>query len=119
MGDSMRRGAIVLAIYPFTDLSSAKRRPALVVSATERPERDCILAFITSRTDRAIETDLLLDSTDEGFAATGLRVTSLVRCGKLMTLDRTLLTGRLGQLDERLMNRVDVRLKQALGLSDN
>ncbi len=45
MGHRLKRGSIVLAIYPFTDLSSAKRRPALVVSATERPGRDCILAF--------------------------------------------------------------------------
>ena len=60
MGDSMRRGSVVLAIYPFTDLSSAKRRPALVVSATGRPGRDGILAFITSRTGRIEATDLCL-----------------------------------------------------------
>jgi hypothetical protein len=41
----LKRGSVVLAIYPFTDLSSAKRRPALVVSASDRPGRDCILAF--------------------------------------------------------------------------
>ena len=45
-----------------------------------------------------------------------LRVASAVRCGKLMTLDYTLLTGRLGQLSERLMAEVDIRLKKALGL---
>ncbi|MBO9370133.1 MAG: hypothetical protein J7575_03425, partial [Chloroflexi bacterium] len=49
-------------------------------------------------------------------AATGLRVASVVRCGKLMTLDRTLLTGRLGMFSDRLMMDVDVRLKKALGL---
>jgi mRNA interferase MazF len=116
MGDSLRRGSVVLAIYPFTDLSSAKRRPALVVSATGRPGRDCILAFITSRTGRIEATDLMLDPADGDFAATGLRGTSLVRCGKLMTLDRTLLTGRLGRLSKRLIAEVDVRLKKALEL---
>jgi mRNA interferase MazF len=116
MGDSLKRGLVVLAIYPFTDLSSAKRRPALVVSATKRPGRDCILAFITSRTGRIEETDLMIDSADGDFAATGLRIASLVRCGKLMTLDRTLLTGRLGQLSTRSMTEVDTRLKKALEL---
>ncbi|MGA9347467.1 MAG: type II toxin-antitoxin system PemK/MazF family toxin [Anaerolineae bacterium] len=116
MDDSMRRGSVVLAIYPFTDLSSAKRRPALVVSATGRPGRDCILAFITSRTGQIEATDLVFDLSDGDFAATGLRVGSAVRCGKLMTLDHTLLTGRLGQLSERLMAEVDIRLKKALGL---
>jgi hypothetical protein len=36
MDSSLKRGSVVLAIHPFTDLSSAKRRPALVVSATGR-----------------------------------------------------------------------------------
>jgi mRNA interferase MazF len=107
-------GSIVLAIYPFIDLSSTKRRPTLVVSATERPGRDCILAFITSHIDQVGETDLMLDPADKDFAATGLRMASVVRCGKLMTLDRSLLTGRLGRLSQRLMCRVDVRLKKAL-----
>ena len=116
MGRSLRRGSVVLAIYPFTDLSSAKRRPALVVSATERPGRDCILAFITSRTEKIEATDLALEPSHGDFAATGLRVASTVRCGKLMTLDRMLLTGHLGHLSGRLMAEVDVRPKKALSL---
>jgi mRNA interferase MazF len=116
MGPGLSRGSVVLAIYPFTDLSSTKRRPALVVSSTARPGRDCILAFITSRTTPADATDLLLDVGDVDFAATGLLAASVVRCGKLMTLDRTLLTGRLGQLSGRLMAEVDTRLKTALDL---
>jgi hypothetical protein len=61
MANDLSRGSIVLAIYPFTDLSSARRRPALVVSATDRPGRDCILAFITSQPTVTDATDLLLD----------------------------------------------------------
>jgi len=113
---SLKRGSVVLAIYPFTDLSSAKRRPALVVSATGRPGRDCILAFVTSRTGPLEATDLVLDPADSDFAATGLRIQSSVRCGKLMTLDRSLLTGRVGRMSRRLMSEVDARLKSALGL---
>lgn len=117
MAGSLRRGSIVLAIYPFTDLSSSKRRPALIVSATQRADTDYILAFITSRTDRSDETDLPIEPTDADFAQTGLRVASAIRCGKLMTLDRTLLTGSLGQLSERLMREVDQRLRRALELT--
>ncbi len=58
----------------------------------------------------------MLDPVDKDFASTGLRMASVVRCGKLMTLDRTLLTGRLGQLSQRLMVEVDIRLKKALVL---
>ena len=44
-------GDVVLVNFPFTDLSSAKKRPALIISArwfNEQPEGDCILAAITS-----------------------------------------------------------------------
>lgn len=116
MAGGLIRGSVVLVIYPFTDLSSAKRRPAPVVSATERPGRDCILAFITSKNIQIGATDLLLDPSDKDFVETGLRTASVVRCGKLMTLDRTLLTGRLGTLSERLMAEVNIRLKKALAL---
>ena len=74
MDNSLKRGTVVLAVYPFTDLSSAKRRPALVVSATERLDRDCILAFITPRVESIDRTDLVLDVRDADFAATGLSV---------------------------------------------
>jgi mRNA interferase MazF len=88
----------------------------LVESATERPDSDCILAFITSRAEKTDATDLVLDVSDADFVATGLNVASAIRCGKLMTLDRSLLTGRLGRLSERLMGQVNFRLKEALAL---
>ena len=87
-----------------------------MVSASGRSGRDCILAFITSRTEPLEATDLVLDPADSDFAATGLRVQSSVRCGKLMTLDRSLLTGRLGRMSRHLMSEVDARLKIALEL---
>jgi mRNA interferase MazF len=37
-------GAIVLTDFPFTDLSSTKRRPALVVSAENARGSDVIVA---------------------------------------------------------------------------
>jgi mRNA-degrading endonuclease toxin of MazEF toxin-antitoxin module len=114
---SLKRGWVVLAVYPFTDLTATTRRPALVVSASSRPGSDCILAFITSRTATIETTDLLLDPAHPDFAASGLRATSLVRCDKLMTLNHTLLTGRLGVFSPRLMAQVDTRLKLALELS--
>lgn len=41
---------------------------------------------------------------------------SVLRLGKLFTLQRGLLLGKLGELSPRLMQQVDVRLRIALGL---
>ncbi len=44
----MKKGTIVLVKFPFTDLSSAKRRPALVISDQGKTKNDVIVAFISS-----------------------------------------------------------------------
>ena len=46
-----RRGDIVLVSFPFTDLSTSKRRPALVVSpdSFNQAMQDVVLAAITSQ----------------------------------------------------------------------
>lgn len=45
-----QRGEIVLVPFPFTDLSTAKVRPAIVVSGSlyQSVERDLVLAAVTS-----------------------------------------------------------------------
>jgi len=113
------RGSIVLVRYPFTDLSAVKRRPALAVSSDARADDDVILAFITSRVVVAEPTDFLIDAGDPDFASSGLRTSSLIRCDKLMTLNRTLLSGRLGLLSGRLMTEVNARLRLALDLNSD
>jgi hypothetical protein len=40
-------GEIVHAAFPFTDLTTSKRRPCLVLARCESPD-DFIVAFITS-----------------------------------------------------------------------
>ena len=68
-----KRGDIVLVSFPFTDLSSSKRRPALVVSPDTFNERmqDLVLAAITSQlTDDRLLTIERDDCVDVSFAKT-------------------------------------------------
>ena len=59
----MERGTIVLTLFPFTDLTSAKRRPAVVISKLSEYKTDAIVAFISSVIPNEIsETDLMFDS---------------------------------------------------------
>ena len=84
-------GSIVLARFPFTDLSGEKRRPALVISRDNDRRTDLVVCFITS-VPRSGPDIAPLAATAE----TGLKVPSLVRFDKLATLDRSVIAGKIG-----------------------
>ena len=68
----MKRGAVVLTPFPFTDLTGHKVRPALVVSRSDRAGPDVLLAFITSRLNLSPSpADLSLDSAHPDFTPDG------------------------------------------------
>jgi mRNA interferase MazF len=86
-------GAIVLARFPFTDLSGDKRRPALVVSRDNGRRADVVVCFITS-VPRSGPDAAPIAATP----GTGLKVPSVVRFDKVATLDRSVVTGRLASV---------------------
>ncbi len=117
----VKRGSIVLARYPFTDLSGAKLRPAVIVMPDDLLAvlDDALCAFITSTIpDRLLSTDLFLQTTHADFKGTGLKASSVVRAHKLALLHRSLIDRRLGQLSEALLSELDNRLKKAVGIDE-
>jgi mRNA interferase MazF len=79
------RNDVVLVPFPFTDLSTTKRRPTVVVW-TDPMQIDFTLAFISSQQIGSIgvgEVALLL--THPEFSLTGLSVPSKIRAAKLST----------------------------------
>jgi len=85
-------GTIVLARFPFTDLTGAKRRPALVVSRDNDRREDLVVCFITS-VPRA-GPDMAPIEAGKG---TGLKTASVVRFDKIATLERSVIAGRIGE----------------------
>ncbi len=80
------RGDVVLSPFPFTDLSGAAQRPALIVS-TGIIGNDLVIAAISSVVrGGGVPTDYVISTTDPQLALTGLRVTSVVRCHKLVAV---------------------------------
>lgn len=115
----VRRGSVVLVRYPFTDLTSTKVRPALVVTpAALIPRLDDVLClFISSSVpNELLPTDFVLEMRHVDFARTGLRFRSVFRTHKLALLHKSLVLRQLGELEGRLMNDIDLRLQIALGL---
>ena|SRR5437867_2403074 len=113
----MKRGTVVLTPFPFTDLTGRKVRPALVVSRSDRPGSDVILAFIsTYRSQVLLTTDLLVEATHGDFGATGLKTSSVIKLDKLVTVETSVVLGELGELSLGLMQQVTEKLRYALDL---
>src|SRR4051794_17651027 len=106
----MAKGDIVLITFPFTDLSGRKLRPAVVLADTNLDLTGC---FITTQTGWQEPTDVLLSPT----AANGLRKPSLIRTGKIATLDKSLAKGLLGVLAPTELAELNSKLKILFQLS--
>lgn len=86
--------AIVLTDFPFTDLTAAKRRPALVISTDNDRRTDVIVAYITSAPRKDSDAMTMAPT-----AGTGLKVVSSVRFDKIATINKSIIAGRIGDAD--------------------
>ena len=111
-----KRGDIVLVSFPFTDLSSAKVRPVVIVSADPQ-QNDVVVAFISSVSEGLRSYEILLESKDHDFTTTGLKMTSVFKMDKLLTIASILIIRRLGHVNSSLERKIDQALKTALSLS--
>jgi len=113
----LRRGDVVLVPFPFTDLTTDKVRPAVIVSADPQ-ETDVTIAFVSSAVSpgEQSETDYVLRQHDPGFEGTGLKKASTFKMRKLLTIERTMVIRRLGRVSPVIQNQLDARLRRAIGL---
>ena len=108
------KGKIVLIPFPFTDLTSAKLRPALVLIESEN---DCVVAFISSRVPtEPSSTEILIREDHKEFAGTGLKRSSVLRLDKVATVSKSLMLGEIGQIGESLRREVNRKLREAYQL---
>jgi len=103
------KGDVVVVPFPFSDLTHAKRRPALVVA--EFDGDDLLLCQITSQRIR----DSYAVAIDEGdFEVGSLRQRSHVRPNRLFTADRQIILYRAGRLKLEKLKEVIDRIISAL-----
>jgi len=113
----LKRGDVVLVPFPFTDLTSQKLRPAVILSVD--PQRiDVVIAFVSSvvSPEGLSATDYVLRQDDADFVRTGLKKTSTFRMRKLLTIERSRIIRRLGRVSPAIQKELDIRLRQAVGL---
>ena len=113
---SLERSDIVLVPFPFTDLSSTKVRPALIISSDPQGE-DIVIAFISSVVpDTPGATDFLLSDKHPDFTASGLKKNSVFKMRKILTISSTLILRRLGRISAPIQKELDNLLKKSLAL---
>lgn len=111
-----KKGDVVLILFPFTDLSSNKVRPAVILSQTLKGD-DLVVAFISSQKPKRKEpTDILILRRGSGFAETGLKTDSVIRVSKIATLDKKIMLGVLGTVSKDTKKEIDLKLKILFGL---
>lgn len=99
------QGDIVLVPVPFTDLSSQKRRPVIIISndAYHRASDDVLVVAMTS-SPKATPFGFRITSSDlvEG----ALNRPGLVRADKIYTLARSIVIKKFGTASPRIVEKI-------------
>jgi mRNA interferase MazF len=95
------KGDVVVLPFPFSDLSQAKRRPALVIAELEGEDR--ILCQITSQQFKDKYAVLINDA---DFEEGSLKKESNIRPNRIFTADSRIVLYRAGRLNKDKVDEV-------------
>ena len=98
-GTMSNQGEIVIIPFPFTDFSSIKQRPALVISNNQYNARkeDIIVCGITSNPkNNAYSVDVTNSKLESGT----ILVPSKIKADKIYTIKQELIRKQIGKLNE-------------------
>ena len=115
---NVRRGDVVLVLYPFASSTGGSRRPALIVQndADNTRLHNTIVAQITTNLRQVAEPTHLLAQTTVAGRQAGLLHDSVVSCTNLATVHEERIDRVIGHLPDAVMHRINACLKAALGL---
>jgi mRNA interferase MazF len=88
-------GDVVVILFPFSDLSGSKHRPAFVVA--DLPGDDIIICQITSRHKFD---PFALPLTADDFISGNIPVDSFIRPNKIFTADKNIILSTAGRVSE-------------------
>ena len=101
---------IVLVRYPFSDLTSSKVRPAVVINAPHTSQ-DLFVVALTSKTSNLLAGEFVLAD----WKAAGLNVETALKRG-IFTIKQTLVKKRVGKLSAADAEQLEKSLRDWLDL---
>lgn len=107
----MKAGKIVLFKFPQTDLEEGKLRPALVITKLPGNYDDWLICMISTKKHQfhSKYDELLLENSEE-FKLSGLKSESIIRSTRLAVVNNDILLGSIGNISDKLLNRIRVNL---------
>ena len=108
-----KQGDIILIPIPFTDLSSSKRRPVLVLSNNDYNSKtdDIVVAAITSN---ILLKDYSVNITTDDLIDGNLKVDSCIRADKIYTLSQNIVIKRFGTVNEDVIEEVKSKISELI-----
>ena len=104
-------GDVVVVPFPFTDLSSTRKRPALVLSNLEGD--DLVICEITS----TIRKDSYVVSLENKDLESGkLKTNSIIRPNRILTINRNIINYKFGKIKDSKLQEVLARVKIVFNL---
>ena len=100
-----KQGEIVLVPVPFTDLSSQKRRPVIIISndTYNQTAADIVVVAMTSR---PLKNTFGFTITNEDMENGRLNRPSQVRVDKIYTLSQTIIVKKFGQVNGKVLAQI-------------
>lgn len=97
--------------FPFTDLTNAKPRPALIISNDSVADTDdLIIVMITSQQKtEGVNIEITVNDID-----VTLPKKSFVRCHRLATIDEKIVSGRFAGVTKDFLSRVIIAIKSLI-----
>ena len=104
-----KQGEILLIPIPFSDLSSQKRRPVIVISNDQYNSKtgDVVVVAMTSNPQ---VTEYSLSITSSDLVEGALNRPGKIRVDKIYALSQTIVAKTFGQVDDKTLNRIRRRL---------
>lgn len=115
MAKTFRPGEILLANYPFTDHSSQKLRPVLVVSLPEfNSGADLVVVPISSQVKLNDRHAVNIMDDHQEFGKTGLRGSSAVKWTKLLCVSCSVVERSHGTMPQEIADQVYTKIKSMI-----
>jgi mRNA interferase MazF len=114
MPTTAQPGDVVLVRFPFTDLSAAKLRPAVVLAT--RGDDLTIVGIFSGPPQALRETWIPLSTEDPAFSHTGLKTNSVIKVERIAVIEQSIVLRKLGSLTAVKMDEVKRAVKLSLNL---